>query len=207
MPPRRIVFGNAAVVMPAASWRISSSRVSMQQLAAGASTSSRYQRSRRGAAVHVGRQLLVVEGVDQLVVDQHVLAARLVLELLAPARSACGWRRGTAASSPTRRSTSASRMKISRAAAGSTVAEVHAPVAVDHDAVERGALQRHHLAGLLLPVRLEQLRLEQVAGDAAAASAARSPRCRGRTAASSPPARRRRSSGPASSTGARPGWR
>jgi hypothetical protein len=35
-----------------------------------------------GAAAHLGRQLLVVEGVDQLVVDQHVLPARLVLQLL-----------------------------------------------------------------------------------------------------------------------------
>ena len=35
-----------------------------------------------GTAADVGRQLRVVERVDQLVVDQHVLPARLVLELL-----------------------------------------------------------------------------------------------------------------------------
>ena len=33
------------------------------------------------AAEHVGRQLLIVKRVDQFIVDQHVLAARLVLEL------------------------------------------------------------------------------------------------------------------------------
>ena len=42
------------------------------------------------------RQLLVVEREDQLVVDQHVLAARLVLELLDLARPACGCARRTA---------------------------------------------------------------------------------------------------------------
>ena len=57
-------------------------------------------------------------------------------------------------------------MKISRAAAGSTSPIVHAPVVVDHDAVQRGPLERDHFGGLLLPVRLEQLLLQQVAGDA-----------------------------------------
>ena len=33
-------------------------------------------------AAHLGRQLLVIESVDQFVVDQHVLPARLVLQLL-----------------------------------------------------------------------------------------------------------------------------
>jgi hypothetical protein len=61
-------------------------------------------------------------------------------------------------------STSASRMKISRAAPDRP-AEVDAPVAVDDQAVERGALERDHLAGLLLPMRLEQLLLQQVAAD------------------------------------------
>ena len=32
-------------------------------------------------ATHVSRQLLVVKRVDQLVIDQHVLAARLVLQV------------------------------------------------------------------------------------------------------------------------------
>ena len=34
-----------------------------------------------GAAVHVGRQLLVVKGVDQLVVYQHVLAAGFMFQV------------------------------------------------------------------------------------------------------------------------------
>jgi hypothetical protein len=42
-------------------------------------------------------------------------------------------------------------------------AEIHAPPAVDHDAVQRGPLQRRDLGGLLLPVRIQQLLLQQVA--------------------------------------------
>ena len=56
-------------------------------------------------------------------------------------------------------------MKISRAAAGSTVREVDAPVGVDDDAVERRPLERDHLRRLLLPMRLEQLRLDEMAGE------------------------------------------
>ena len=44
-PPRRIVLGNDAVVIPAASWRISSSRVSFSRSGCFF-TSSRYQRSK-----------------------------------------------------------------------------------------------------------------------------------------------------------------
>ena len=76
-----MVFGNAAVVMPAASWRISSSRVSYSSLRLRLHRVA-VPALERGAAVHVGGHLLVVEGEDQLVVDQHVLPARLVLELL-----------------------------------------------------------------------------------------------------------------------------
>ena len=38
----------------------------------------------------------------------------------------------------------------------------HASAAVDHQAIERGALEGHHLGGLFLPVRVEHLFLQQV---------------------------------------------
>ena len=115
-----------------------------------------------------------------------------------PARSACGWRRGRAAAVSHSPSTSASRMKISRAAAGSTVPKFTRRLAVDHDAVQRRALERDHLGRLLLPMRLEQLGLDQVAGDAGQPLRFDARRCRGRTGAWSRPARPPRSSAPAS---------
>mmetsp|Transcript_59145 Transcript_59145/g.139251 ORF Transcript_59145/g.139251 Transcript_59145/m.139251 type:complete len:488 (-) Transcript_59145:706-2169(-) len=122
----------------------------------------------RGAAEHVGRQLVVVEGVDQLVVDQHVLPARLVFQRLhlrdLPPVVAD---EGQLAHQVFRQ------LVIDQALAdedlsrgfGVHTPEVHALVAVQHDAVKRRALQRDDLGGLLLPVRLQQLGLDQVAGD------------------------------------------
>src|SRR2546427_9527101 len=46
-----------------------------------------------------------------------------------------------------------------------TLFRSHAPAVVDHQAVERGALQRHHIGLVLGPVRIEQLLLEQVGAD------------------------------------------
>ena len=101
--------------------------------------------------------------------------------------------------------TSASRMKISRAAGR-----------VDACRSSRAGCCRRRCrtsvarssattsAGLLFPVRLEQLLLDHVARRCPAAIAARWRRCRGRTGASSRPVRPRRSSAPASSTGSRP---
>ena len=117
----------------------------------------------RRARPHVGRQLLVVEGDDELVVDQHVLPARLVLELghlrqqLAVVGEEGQPRLPGVADQRLADEDLARRHRVE-------AAEIHAPVVVDHDAVERGALERDHLGGLLLPVRLQQLRLQQVAG-------------------------------------------
>ena len=41
-------------------------------------------------------------------------------------------------------------------------AVLHAPAVVDHDAVQRGALQGQHFGGFFLPMRIEQLLFEQM---------------------------------------------
>ena len=114
------------------------------------------------AAADVGGQLLVIKGVDQFVVDQHVLAARLVLqvfhlldELLVglqkrPVAVPLGIHQRLADENFTR-------------ADQVDPAVIHAPAAVHHDAVQRGALQRVDLGRLLFPMRVEQLFLEQMA--------------------------------------------
>ena len=143
----------------------------------------------RVTAAHIRRQPRVVERVDQLVVDEHVLAARLVLELFdlrdqlavrgderqlrlpaaaGPPQGGCtpsGGRRRRRLGG--RRRSGDQRLADEDLArrCGIDIAEVHASVAVDHDAVERRPLERNHLGGLLLPVRLEQLGLDHVAGD------------------------------------------
>ena len=119
----------------------------------------------RRARVHVGRQLLVVEGVDQLVVDQHVLPARLVLQLLDLGDLLLVVRQEGQPRLPVAIDQRLADEDLARGG-GVDAAEVHALVVVEHDAVERRALQRHDLRGLLLPVRLQQLGLDQVAGDA-----------------------------------------
>ena len=115
------------------------------------------------AAVHVGRQLLVVEGVDEFVVHQHVLPPRLVfqvlhlLDQLLVVRQERQPRFPVAGHQGFADEHRACRHRID-------MAEVHALVVVDHDAVKRRALERHHFAGLLFPVRFQQLLFQQVAG-------------------------------------------
>ena len=113
-------------------------------------------------AAHIGRQLLVVKGVDQLVVHQHVLAPRLVFQVFhlldqLLVRGQKGQRR-----LPLVVDQGFADKDFARADQ-IDAAVVHLAAAVDHDAVERGALQRHHLGLLLFPMRVQQLLLQQMA--------------------------------------------
>ena len=111
------------------------------------------------------RDLQVVEGVDQLIVHQHVLAAALVLQLLDLGDGALvGGQERQAARPLVGPLATDQRFAQEQLARGVRVhrAKAPAPPAVDHQAVERGALQRHHVLRLLLPVRIEQLLLQKV---------------------------------------------
>ncbi|MCY1226321.1 hypothetical protein D9M72_385480 [compost metagenome] len=115
-----------------------------------------------GLLADVGGNRAIVEGVDQFVVDQHVLAARLVLEVLDLAHQALVVRIERQARIE---------LALDQRAADKDLARflrvhravVHAAVLVDHQPVQRGALQRQYLARLLFPVRIAPADLEQVA--------------------------------------------
>ena len=122
----------------------------------------------RGRRAHLLRQQLVVEAEDQVVVDQHVLPACLVLQLLhlrnqlaVVGKESQLRLEGVVVQAGDQGLADEDLARRHRVDAR----EIHPFVVVDDDAVERGAFERHHLAGLLLPVRLQQLRLQQVAGD------------------------------------------
>ena len=117
------------------------------------------------ATAHIGRQLRVVERVDELVVYQHVLPTRLVLEFFDLRDQLAVRVDERQLGLPFARHQRLANEDLAR---GSRidVAEVHALVAVDDDAVERRAFERDHLGGLLLPVRFEQLRLDHMRRDA-----------------------------------------
>ncbi len=117
----------------------------------------------RRARAHVGRQLLVVEGEDELVVDQHVLSARLVLQFGHLRQQLSVVRQEGQPGLPLVADQRLADEDLARRHRVDAT-EIHALVVVDDDAIQRGTLQRHHLRRLLLPVRLEQLRLQQVAG-------------------------------------------
>ena len=116
------------------------------------------------AVVDVGRDLLVIKGEDQLGVDQHVLAARLVLQFAHLGHQALVGGQEGQRGVP---------LPFHQAFADEDLTgaglvdprERHAPAAVDHQAIQRGALQGHHLGLLFLPMRIEQLLAQQVAGD------------------------------------------
>ena len=116
------------------------------------------------AAAHVGGQLLVVVGVDQFVVHQHVLAARLVLQLFDLAHHllvGCKerqWRFPLAVYQCPADKDFARAGHVDPAVVG-------APPVVDDDSIQCGTLQRHHLGGLLLPMRVQQLLFEQMPTD------------------------------------------
>ncbi|MDT4850792.1 hypothetical protein FQZ97_849520 [compost metagenome] len=109
-----------------------------------------------GAAAHVGRQLLVVESVNQLVVHQHVLPSRLVFQLCHLLHQLLVRSQERQARFPVASDQRLADEDFARARRVHP-AIVGAAVVVDHQPVERGALQRRDARGLLLPVRVEQL--------------------------------------------------
>ena len=112
--------------------------------------------------IHVGGQLLVVKGVDQLVVHQHVLAARFVLQVfdLFDEFEVGLKERKLAVPLATHQRFADEHLACAHRV---KTAKVGAPPAVDHDAIQRGPLQRGDFARLLFPMRVEQLFLEQMA--------------------------------------------
>ena len=117
-----------------------------------------------GTADHVRRYLLVVESEDQFVVDQHVLPPRLVLEFLDLPDQPGVVRKKGQLRVPLAMHKRLADEDLARRRRIDT-AEIDAPVAVDHQSIERGALERDHLGGLLFPMRLEQLPLQQMGSD------------------------------------------
>src|ERR1019366_5427589 len=108
--------------------------------------------------------LLIEEGEDQRVVDEHVLPARLVLELLDLRNELLVCRGKRQLRLPL---AGDERLANEDLARGRRVddSEIDAPVHVDDETVQRRPLEGDELPGLLLPVRIEQLLLEQVATD------------------------------------------
>ena len=112
------------------------------------------------AAANLGRNLLIVEAENQFIVDQHILASGLVLQLLHLGNQAAIGGEKRQGSLPGRRRLGANqgfadhqfpcRHRVQPGVTDTT------PL-VHKKAVERGAFQRHHLGRLPLPVRIEQL--------------------------------------------------
>ena len=109
-----------------------------------------------GSAAHIGGQLLVVKGVNQLLVHQHILAARLVFQVfhLFDQLQVGGQKRQRAV--PLAGHQRLADKHLARTGHVNPPV-VHPPPAVNHDAVERGPLQRHHFGSLLFPMWIEQL--------------------------------------------------
>ena len=108
--------------------------------------------------------MLVVKSVDQLFIDEHVLTACFVFqvlhlndELLIGRQK---WQFGVPVAGHQRFTneyfTGAHRVNS---------AEVDATAVVDHQAIQRGTLQGRDLCGFFLPMRIQQLFLEQVPCD------------------------------------------
>ncbi len=115
-----------------------------------------------GAAVNALGNGLVVEGVDQLVVHQHVLAPALVLQLFDLAhRLVIRGQEGPGAVplALDQRAADEHLPRLDRVDAAIT----HAALVIDHQAIERGALVGHHVGLLLAPMRVEQLLPQQMA--------------------------------------------
>ena len=120
------------------------------------------------AADHVFGNQPVVEGDDQLVVDQHVRAARLVLERLdvedqlvvvVVETPATGVVLGDLAADEALADEQLARLlRIHRAV-------IHALLGIDDDAVERRALEGHGLHRFLFPVRVEVTALDEMRAD------------------------------------------
>ena len=114
------------------------------------------------------RHLRVVKGVDQLVIDQHVLPAAFVLQLFDLGDGlGVGLQKRQAARpvfGPFAIDQCFADEDLARGA-GIDVAKAPAAPAVDHQAVHRGALQRDHVLRFFLPVRLQQLLSQEMAAD------------------------------------------
>ena len=109
-----------------------------------------------GAGADAGGQLLVVKSVDQLLINQHVLPARLVLQVLDMGNHFfVGGQKGQfgVPVAGYQRLADEDFARCDRI----DPAEVGAPAVVHHQPVQRGALQRRDLRGFFLPVRVEQL--------------------------------------------------
>ena len=114
-----------------------------------------------GAAVHLGRYLLVVEGVDQFLIHQHVEPPRLVFEPfdIGNQRPVVLKERPTAV--PLARHQGLAQKDLARLHRVEA-AEVHPALVVDHQAVQRGPLESRDLRRFLFPMRIEPTGLEQV---------------------------------------------
>ena len=113
------------------------------------------------SAAHIGGQLLVVKGVNQLLVHQHILAARLVFQLFHLLDELEVGRQKGQRTFPLAGHQRLADKHLARTGQVDPPV-VHPPPAVNHDAVERGALQRHHFGSLLFPMRIEQLLFQQM---------------------------------------------
>ena len=111
------------------------------------------------AAADLSRQLLIIKGVDQLLVHQHVLPARLVLQLFhLTDQLLVGGQKSQGRLPLASHQSLADKNFTGPGQVNSAV--IDPSPAVNHQAVQRGTLQRHHLAGFFLPMRVEQLLLE-----------------------------------------------
>ena len=106
-----------------------------------------------GAGANIGGQLLVIKGVDQLFVHQHVLPARFVLQVLHLRNQLEVGRQKGQLAVPVAGHQRFSNEDFTRAHRVHP-AEVDAPAVVNHQAIQRSALQRGDLRGLLFPVRV-----------------------------------------------------
>ena len=106
------------------------------------------------AAAHIGRQLLIVERIDQLVVNQHILAPRLVFQVFHLCNQFAVGRKKWQRCFP---------LATDQGLADENIArrmwvhprKIDAPSVVNHDAIQGGAFQRRNLGGLLFPMRIE----------------------------------------------------
>ncbi len=114
-----------------------------------------------GAAVHFVWHLLVVEGVDQFFVHQHVEPPRLVFESFDVGDQRLVVLKKGPAAVPLARHQGLAQKNLARLL-GIETAEIHPSLAVNHQSVQRRALEGGDLRWLLFPVRIEQAGLEQV---------------------------------------------
>ena len=116
------------------------------------------------AVVDLGGHLAIVERKNQLVVNQHVLPALLVLELLHLRNELVVGRQERQLAVPL---IAHQRLTDENLTGAGRVdrAIVAAAIVVDHQTIKRGPLQRRDPRGFFLPMRIEHLLLEQVGAD------------------------------------------